>query len=200
MEKTKIDATALRVADIIVSTTDHPTSRGIRAAIGTDISHAMIYIGNGAVIEAIDTGVVKRNLWTQSLKEATLAIALRRVGINESQRRAVVEKASQFESLPYDKIGAAGSGMTAKRAQAGVAAGCILSPLLCAGGGIIFSRQVADNASEENRDKMFFCSELVARAFELAGAPIVDGQPTHTNPRAIKVSSKLQYVGHLVGL
>lgn len=200
MEKVKIDETALRVADIIVSTTDHPTSRGIRTAIGTDISHAMIYLGNGAVIEAIDTGVVKRNLWTQSLKEATLAIGLRRIGMSDSHRRAVVERASQFENLPYDKVGAAGSGMTAKRARAGLAAGCVLSPLLCAGGGIVFSRQVSDNASEENRDKMFFCSELVARAYELAGVPIVDGQPTYTNPRAIKVSSKLQYVGHLVGL
>lgn len=200
MQPRKIEVAELRIADIIVSTTNHPTSRGIRAAIGADISHAMIYTGNGRVIEAIDAGVVRRDLQRESLLDATLAIALRRAGMNESQRQAVVARASQFENLPYDKLGAAGSGMTAKRARAGVVAGCILSPLACAGGGIVLSRQISENAKDENKDKMFFCSELVARAYELAGVPIVDGQATNTNPRAIRISSKLQYVGHLIGL
>lgn len=199
MPPTKIDLKDLRVADIIVSTTDHPTSRGIRAAIGADISHAMIYIGNGRVIEAIDEGVVNRDLQLESLRAATLAIALRRAGMNESQRQAVVTNASGFERRPYDRVGAAGSGMTSRRVRAGIIAGCIISPVACAAAGA-GAREVANNASDANRDNLFFCSELVARAFELAGVPIVDGSPSFANPRAIRVSASLRYVGHLVGL
>lgn len=200
MPSRKINASELRVADIIVSTTDHALSRSIRTSIGADISHAMLYVGSEYVIEATGAGVTKSPLWSGALSGATLAIALRRTGMSEENRQAVVKAALPFEGRAYDKIGAAGSGMTGKRMQAGAVAGCIISPVVCAAAGVAFSREVSSNASDDNKDKMFFCSELVARAFELAGVPIVDGSASYVNPRAIRVSAKLQYVGHLVGL
>ena len=197
MSRRTASQSELRLADIIVSTTNHPTSRSIRVAIGADISHAMLYIGNGDVIEATGHGVEVNPLERVALNGATLAIALRRTHMTDQLRRAVVENAKQFKGRSYDKLGAAGSGMTSKRVRVGVAAGCIISPIACTAANTEFSRRVAENANEENRDKMFFCSELVARAFELAGVPIVNGAATGVNPRAIKVSSQLQYVGHL---
>ena len=195
----KIAVSELRTADIIVSTTDQPASKAIRAAIGADISHSMLYTRMGWVIEAIAIGVVQHSL-ELALQEATLAIALRRRHMDDSLRQEVVKQALQFEGRPYDKIGAVGAGMVgSKRVRAGLTAGCILSLPACVGSAAL-AAEVANNARDKNKDKMFFCSELVARAFELATVPIVDGQPTFTHPRDIRVSSKLLYVGHLKGL
>jgi hypothetical protein len=54
-----------------------------------------------------------------------------------------------------------------------------------------------DNAKPENADNAFFCSELVARCFELAGAPVVEGSPSFTAPRAIRMANTLLYLGKL---
>jgi len=56
---------------------------------------------------------------------------------------------------------------------------------------------VADNARPDNADRAFFCSELVARVFELAGAPLLEGSPSFTTPRHIRVANTLLYIGKL---
>lgn len=73
-----ITASALRPADIIVSTTNAADSAVIRAGIGSSVSHSMVYVGGGFVIEAVERGVLKNQL-TDALNEAVLAIALRRI-------------------------------------------------------------------------------------------------------------------------
>jgi hypothetical protein len=115
--------------------------------------------------------------------------------MTDIQRNSVVKNARSFAGLAYDATGAAGSGMMNKRGLLLGATGCMLSPVGCA----IGEAEILSNASDKNKDKKFFCSELVARAFELAGVPIADGQATYTNPRAIRTSSRLIYVGHLIG-
>lgn len=55
-----LSVSALRPADIIVSTTDAAVSAVIRAGSGSSVSHSMISIGGGAVVEAVDAGVVVR--------------------------------------------------------------------------------------------------------------------------------------------
>jgi hypothetical protein len=72
--------------------------------------------------------------------------------------------------------------------------GCSISLLLCAAG----TAEIRDNAKPENADRAFFCSELVARCFELAGAPVVEGSPSFTAPRHIRVATTLLYLGKLV--
>lgn len=72
-----LSISALRPADIIVSTTDAAVSAMIRAGSGSSVSHSMLYIGGGAIVEAIDAGVVRRPL-ADALQGAVLAIALRR--------------------------------------------------------------------------------------------------------------------------
>jgi uncharacterized protein YycO len=190
----------LRPSDVIVSTTDHPTSALIRASIGCDVSHSMLYIGGDWIIDALSDGVHSRSA-TMVLEGSSLAILLRRVNTTESQRAAVVENALKYQNRPYDHIAAAGSGLTGRRGAViagGAMVGCRIQPLLC-GGAPIFAEQVLRNAQADRRDDAFFCSELVARAFELAGVPIVDGSPSFTHPRHIRVSPYLRYVGHLKG-
>lgn len=57
-----ISASTLRPADIIVSTTDAAVSAVIRAGSGSSVSHSMLYIGGGSVVEAVEAGVVRRPL------------------------------------------------------------------------------------------------------------------------------------------
>jgi uncharacterized protein YycO len=191
---TRITVAQLRVADIIVSTTDADISRAIRTGMGADISHAALFTQPNYVIEAIGDGVVEHT-YDIAYREATLAIALRRRNLTEENKASVVANARRFAGLPYDAVGAAGSGMTSRRGAAIGVGGVLISPL----GSAIGQGAIWNNAREANRDTKFFCSELVARAFELAGVPIVDSAATYTNPRAIRVSSQLIYVGHLIG-
>lgn len=183
----------LRPADIIVSTTDASVSAVIRAGTGSSVSHSMIYLGGSFVIEAVDEGVVRRPL-AVALKEAALAIALRRRNLTDQQRRAVIEHATRFMFRPYDKVGAAGSGTSLGRGSLLAAFGCGITLGLCALG----IAGMADNAKPANADRAFFCSELVARVFELAGAPVLSGPPSYTTPRQIRMADTLLYLGKLV--
>ena len=191
---TNMAANQLRTADIIVSTTGATVSGAIRAGTGSSVSHSMLYIGNQFVVEAIASGVIKRPL-TQAIRDASLAIALRRRNTTPGIRSAVVRQAELYarRGLPYDEIGAAGSGTATNRGRALAIIACSLSWIACGAG----ASAVARNASPSQADKAFFCSELIARVFELAGAPITDNSPSFTTPRHVRVSSQLLYVGHL---
>ena len=199
--KTKVDISDLRKGDIIVSTTDAGISGVIRAGIGADFSHSMLYKGSSIVIEAIADGVVERS-WSDASKDATLAIALRRRNMSDSLRDDVVKKAESFKGLKYDAVGAAGAGINKPR-------GAALSAVLFGGlsifplgstASIITNVAIINNASDSNKDKAFFCSELVARSYQLIGKPLHDGvEPTFMNPREVRMSSKLIYIGHLIG-
>ncbi|HET9952938.1 MAG TPA: hypothetical protein VFQ61_00470 [Polyangiaceae bacterium] len=183
----------LRPADIIVSTTDASISAVIRAGTGSSVSHSMIYLGGSFVIEAIAEGVVRRPL-AVALEQAALAIALRRRNLTDQQRRAVIDYATGFMFRPYDEIGAAGAATSLGRGSLLAAFGCGISLGLCALGVV----GMANNAKPANADRAFFCSELVARVFELAGAPVVSGPPSYTTPRQIRTADTLLYLGKLV--
>ncbi len=189
MAARSIPTSELRAADILVTTGRGFISGGIRTATGTDYSHAILYIGDGKVIEAIDQGVVERDL-SLALAEATLAVALRRRFMNDAAQKLVVQMARKFLGRPYDYVGAAGAGLAHNRGKAA----CASMPGPCLA--LYVAAQV--NASPQNRDKKFFCSELAARCYEIAGVPITD-DPSFTTPRTVRVSESLLYVGHLLG-
>jgi uncharacterized protein YycO len=203
--KTTIGIADLRMADIIVSTTDAGVSRLIRLGIGSDFSHTMLYKGSSCVIEAVESGIMDRQ-WSEASKNATLAIALRRRNMTEELKKAVIGYALAFKDkkLPYDKIGAMGAGMVKNRGigitSALMIGGCSISAVACTSAMSQAAGAIRRNASDENKDKAFFCSELVARAYEMAGVPLSDGvSPSYMNPREVRMSSKLIYVGHLLG-
>jgi cell wall-associated NlpC family hydrolase len=190
MSARTIKASELRPADILVTTGRSFISGAIRTATGTDYSHTILYIGDNKVIEAISEGVIERDL-SKPLGEATLAVALRRRHMTTTTKQSVVQSAKDFKGKPYDYIGAAGAGFSHNRGKLAF----VLSPAPSVA--LYIAAKV--NASDENKDKKFFCSELAARCFELAGMPITDGDPSFTTPRGVRVSPYLIYVGHLVG-
>jgi uncharacterized protein YycO len=196
MGEVKIRYGNLMQADIIVSTTDHAQSRAIRAAIGGVVSHALIYTGQSSIVESITEGVREIPIAKAITEDTTLAIVLRHNGLSQGQRQEIIGAARKFLGRPYDKIGAAGSGINSTRGALISLAGCgIVGAQVCAGG----IAAIRDNARPEKADEAFFCSELVARAFELAGAKLVTTTPSYANPRMIHTSKVLQYVGHLRG-
>ena len=186
-----IDVDELRPADVLVTTGRSYISGAIRTATGSDYSHTVLYLGDNRVMEAISEGVVERDL-DVPLSEASLAVALRRRHMTDVTRKSVVAYARRFKGRPYDYVGAAGAGLTHKRGQLACVVG---APTGC----LTLYAAAKINANEKNRDKRFFCSELAARCYELAGVPITDGSPSFTTPRAVRVSRYLLYVGHLVG-
>ncbi len=203
---TKIDITQLRKADIIVSTTESKTSKAIRKGIGSDFSHAILYLGNQMVIEAIGDGVERRSWNDCRLDPAgvmTLGVALRRKNMTNAARQAVCDAAMKYENLPYDVTGALGSGMFGDPRGGAIGAaiaavGCSILPVGCVFA-VDAANKIRENAKDENADNAFFCSELVSRAFDAAGYGIVDGKATWQTPNAIRLSSYLIYVGHLIG-
>lgn len=57
----KLNEQALKVGDIILTTSTSKISKAIRTATRSDISHAMVYVQSHSVIDATDEGVQARN-------------------------------------------------------------------------------------------------------------------------------------------
>lgn len=184
-----IDIAALGAADIIVSTTNAAISKAIRAATGSQVSHAMIYAGNGVVIEAVAEGVVERPL-TQALNGAVLAVAYRLERLNPGQANMVVNFARAQNRRKYDVGGIVG--------QAGYQ---LDRWFLC---DVQNVRDCEETAARNNlwlqSAAKFFCSELVAAAYQQAGVPLFNRPPERISPEdvaQVAVHGKLLYVGHL---
>jgi hypothetical protein len=187
----------LSKADIIFTTDrDHWLSQTIRKATNSIISHTMLVANTINIIDSTGDGVLEREWYGKAEKGCTLAIVMRRHSLlNSADQDKVVKAAQSFVGHKYDHYGAAGSGMLGNTRNKIIAgAGCTLSLAAC---GFVF-KEIAENAKDENADKMFFCSELVARAFSVAGFPIVNGKATNMIPQMVFTSSALSYVGHLI--
>lgn len=179
----------LETADIIVSTTNASVSGLIRAGTRSVVSHAILYIGDGAVIEAIGEGVVRRQL-SEAISDARLAVAYRHMLMNPSRAGIVVAHASSFLGRAYDTGGAAGAGLADQPLLGCFAVGGLILTGACS---------AARRGSFDNADA-FFCSELVFEAFRLAGVPIGDRRSDTALPKHIPEAygrRQLQYVGHL---
>lgn len=86
-----LDETKLLPGDIILSTQDHYASKAIRKATKSDISHAMLYVSRGSVIDSTGEGVHARN--TQRLfYDDDCAVYVRRLvaNLSDKQRDTVI--------------------------------------------------------------------------------------------------------------
>ena len=71
----------------IGSTTDATVSELIRWASSSVVSHAILYVGDGQVVEAVADGVIYRPL-EQALRHATVAVSGMRVSVPTNARLA----------------------------------------------------------------------------------------------------------------
>jgi hypothetical protein len=75
--KTRIDHRKVKAGDIVLSTTTAAVSTAIRAFTRSDISHAMLCVETGSVIDATDEGVQARNIQRMNFEPGCNVYVLR---------------------------------------------------------------------------------------------------------------------------
>ena len=165
---------ALEVGDIIVSTTADAISRGIRFATSSEVSHSMLYVGQGGqVVEAVGQGVVFRPL-ADAIGDATVAVAFRYPGLSDEQRQIIADKAAEGIGLPYNSVGIVRQARFQMHRRI-----CDVLPDAQASACRTFFGRV--NLGRGNANE-FFCSELIVSAYQSAGVPITETPPIWTSP------------------
>ncbi|WP_321807539.1 N-acetylmuramoyl-L-alanine amidase [Burkholderia sp. BCC1993] len=192
-----IGTDALEIGDIILSTTGNPGSGAIRAGSGAEVSHAMLYVGQGGqVIEAIPGGVQLRPL-ADALADARLAVAFRVPGLTDTQQRQVADAAARYLDRGFNYVGLVRCGSyLIDRHACDLLSGDAAERCRRFVGRI----ELGEGADTDN----FFCSQLVAQSFQDAGRPIVSVPPHWVPPGDLASLSTgtmapgtLAYVGHL---
>ena len=169
-----IDQAALQNGDIIVTTRNGPVSRAIRAATNAPVSHAILYIGNGQVVEAIGNGVTLRPL-DEALAGTTVAVAFRDSALTPEQAFKVRDYVGQQLDKPFNYMGLVRQGgFQLDRA------------LFCSGKSGAEYDQCVNWVGNINlgrgSDDSFFCSQLLVAAFDNAGTPLTATPPNWTSP------------------
>lgn len=182
----------LRTADILATKSKSVNSAAIRAATCSPFSHALLMISPNRAIEAIPSGGVMRKE-LQDLRDQTRdgqgkILVLRHRSLSCEQGRQVASYALRQTGKGYDTLGA---GRTA------YSTGCNAQKL----NPILIKITIVDEYGEltnEAHDKTFYCSELVARAFEQAGAPLSKYRARNVSPGALLKAETLLVVGQLI--
>lgn len=188
---------ALEIGDIILSTTGHASSAIIRVGSGAEVSHAMLYVGQGGqVIESTGAGVQLRPL-ADALADSRLAVAFRVPNLSDTQKQQVADAAARYLDRSYNYVGLIriAAYLIDRRA----------CDLLSGDAAERCRRFVGRIDLGENADNdQFFCSQLVVQAFQDAGRPIVSVPPHWVPPGDLAnlstgtmASGTLAYVGHL---
>lgn len=180
----------LKPGDVLVSTTSALTSKLINLATGSKVSHAMIYTGDGNIIEAIGDGVIKRTL-TQAIAESYLCVAYRHKNMSKAQAQQIVQIVNKWVGKKYDYLGTlfTDSSNSVKLLKYSF---CLINPAIC-------SDLSNANSKTPPRDK-FFCSELVLTAYKDAGMPLTKEDPSKGSPNQIvnaSINGSIGYLGHI---
>lgn len=166
-----IDETSLMPGDLIVSRANTVISDVIQIAGRSDVSHVMLYVGHGLIIEAVRGGVRLETV-KRAVEENSYAMVMRNTQLGNPQR--AIEYAYSKLGLPYDLWGVI---FSPRFGRLGLA-----EPLI--------NREMTDR---------YFCSQLVAEAYEHAGVQLVN-RPRNVLPGdfpSFGFLDGIKYVGHL---
>lgn len=182
----------LENGDIILSTTTATISRAIRRMTSSTVSHSILYIGNGQVVESVGSGVELKTL-NQALHGASVAVAFRKPNLTATQGLQIRDFAGQQLGRSYNYWGIVRQARFRIHSQA-----CRL-----------FSdpakrRQCENFVGRVNlgagQNDTFFCSELILAAYRHAGVPLTAQPPHWGSPEELanlRLTGMLEYVGHL---
>jgi cell wall-associated NlpC family hydrolase len=190
---------ALQTGDIILSTTSDFVSGGIRVFTGSPVSHSALYIGNGQVVEAVGDGVVLRSLG-EALGDDSVAVAFRSPGLTETQALMMRDFAGQQLGQRYNYWGVVRHApLTVERRLCET----LPEPMRerCLQGALRVHLGTPSN-------DRFFCSQLVAAAYQNAGVSLTETEPQWVSPAdlarlgqdgapEVRMTRTLEYVGHL---
>lgn len=99
----KIDISKLQKGDIILTTAKKIMSFGIRLFTWSDISHAMIYVAHGSVMDSTGDGVCARNIEKTLYPDACSIHVFRlKKTLSDSELRRVINYVRSETAAPYD--------------------------------------------------------------------------------------------------
>lgn len=185
---------SLQIGDIILTTARADIlSGGIRLGSRGEISHAMLYVNTGEVVEAVGEGVVLNTL-EAAIGHASTAIAFRVPGLSDADRQGIQQHAAGYLGRPYSVLGALLS-------QPRIAVGRHVCDRLPEAARAVCNHWTGHLGVGETRRGAMFCSQLVLQVFEDIGKRLTDVPADWNSPEAIRALSMrhglLHYVGHL---
>lgn len=178
----------LRTADILLTASNTANSRIIQRLTCAPVSHALVMVDPIRAMDAMPGAGVKERRLENVVLTNGLVLVLRHRSISFRQSALVGSFVQSQIGKQYDYSGAARSAATT---------GCKAVGKLPFGHKI----QILDEygkLSDENHDKTFFCSELIVRAFEVAGAPLSPHRARNASPGAILRADSLCILGRLL--
>jgi uncharacterized protein YycO len=181
-----LDLSKVQAADIILMMGPSTTSKIIATGTCGTVSHAILVLKNGMCIESIGGSGVGIRKVEPALSTAKTASLYRHKWITPDAMTRVCHHAKQNAGKPYDSLGAVRSGFNT---------GC--SPMRYTPVGI-FLTIYHEGEQKGVHDDKFFCSELVAHAFEKANVPLTARAFHEITPAEIMRSDRLQKVDTLI--
>jgi len=112
-----LDPNKLHVGDVVLSTTEHWVSAGIRAFTSSDYSHAAIHVGGGFLIEAVGEGVRRLHCRAFIYPKESYVRVLRTKNLNAVDLEAASMAARSLLYRPYSTVGAIGTKLGFVRAN-----------------------------------------------------------------------------------
>ena len=196
-----IAASVLEPADVLLSSGATLQSLGIQLATLAPVSHALVYLGDGLVAEAVGEGVRTRRI-EAVLDEEAMVVAFRAPDITPAQAQRLRDWSLSQVGVQYNTVGVM------------LTAPFVLSRRLCElplVPGAVRDACVRGFATVQlgaSRDDRFFCSQFMLKAYRQAGAPLSSADPRWVTPAdllhmregdvaTLTASHPLQYVGHL---
>lgn len=185
-----IGLASLMPCDIILVSGKGVSSIGIQMATSSPVSHAILYIGHGEVIDAIPNGgVVQRTLKEaltdeQGVYTSNFAVVLRYRGLQLSQANGIIHTAKNWLGSKYDYGKAVSSGVRRDPTICVLLTGSLVT---CTGLALV------------DIPGRFQCAELVLKAYSQNGLPIVGDYSYAPQDLVIAYErGNLEYVGHLL--
>lgn len=197
-----VDASLLEPGDIILSAGKGMVSVGIRVFTIAPVSHSVLYIGEGDIVEAVVGQGVRRRSLQESLDEDTVAVAFRAPDLTPEQGRQISAFAQAQVGTKYNALG------VLLQAPFSIEKRICELPILPTNVRDFCIRGVASIQLGVVSKKRFFCSQFLLEAYRSAGVPITDADPRWISPAdllhmregdvpSMRVRQSLAYIGHL---
>jgi uncharacterized protein YycO len=196
-----IAADVLEPGDILLTSIATVNSFGIRLGTFSPVSHAVLYLGDGQIAEAVGTGVRARPL-AEVVDEEQMVVAFRVPGVDEEGAARMRAWAMTQVGVRYNTVGVLLNAPFVLNRRL-----CEL-PLVPSSVSSFCMSGMAMVQLGASRNDQFFCSQFVLEAYKQAGLPITSADPRWVSPAdllhmregdvpSIAATQPLRYIGHL---
>ncbi len=196
-----VGAEALEPGDILLTSIATVNSFGIRLGTFSPVSHAVLYLGDGRIAEAVGSGVRARAL-EDVVGEEQMIVAFRVPGLSAAGVEKIRGWAQAQVGTRYNTTGVLLNAPFVLNRRL-----CEL-PLIPSAVSHYCISGMAMVQLGASRDDQFFCSQFVLEAYRQAGLPITEADPRWVSPAdllhmregdvpSIAATRPLRYVGHL---